>query len=453
MAAKLTTQALNRKPGDRDIWLTDPSPKGKGLLQARITTTGKKGFYFRYTNSNGGRQRLPLGSYDPDGISGLTLKQAREKAGTLSQLYQSGILDIKEHLEEQERIALAERKAEEAKLEAERIEAEQLSKRLTVRQLFDKWRQSQLINRKDGGAYVLRMFTKDVFPAIGHMYADEIKKGHIAEIVDSILARGANRVAKMVFSDMRQMFKWALYRDWIEYDPTAAIKKSDIGKKDTERERVLTEDEIVTLAEKIPEARLLPTTEAAIWIPLATCCRIGELLKARWEHIDLDKREWFIPAENSKNGVALTINLSDFAVKQFQTVYSMHHYSQWLYPNRKDTDHVCTKTITKQLSDRQRSEAMTNRSSRTDTLTLPGGYWSPHDLRRTAATLLAMMGVSPIVIERCLNHVEQNKMQRVYQRYSYQSEMNDAWKRLGSRLEALKSGKKVAKVTPLKRKA
>lgn len=208
----------------------------------------------------------------------------------------------------------------------------------------------------------------------------------------------------------------------------------------------MSEDEIITLAEKMPEANLMPSTEAAVWISLSTCCRIGELLKARWEHINFDKREWYIPAENAKNGIAITVHLSKFTLNQFQKIESMHHYSEWLYPNRKDTDHVCTKTITKQLSDRQRSDAMSNRSSRTDTLTLPGGYWSPHDLRRTGATLLAMLGISPVVIERCLNHVEQNKMQRIYQRYSYQAEMNDAWDKLGSRIEALIGTKQVAKV-------
>jgi integrase len=444
--ALITDKQLRTTPEKNDIWLSDDAPKGQGRFYARISPKGACSFYFKYTNSQKKREYILLGKYDKNGIKGLTLREGREKAGELSRLYQSGILDIKEHLKEQERLANAER-------EAKRIEAEKLANKLTVRQLFDKWHQSQLTNRKDEGASVLRMFSKDVFPAIGHMYADEVKKGHIAEIADNILARGANRTAKMVFSDIRQMFKWALYRDWIEIDPTSGIRKADIGGKDTERERVLSEDEITILAEKMPDANLQPSTEAAVWIALATCCRIGELLKARWEHINYDKREWYIPAENAKNGDAITVYLSDFALKQFRKIESMHHYSEWLYPNRKNTSHVCTKTVTKQLSDRQRSEALSNRSSRTDTLTLPGGYWSPHDLRRTGATLLAMLGISPVVIERCLNHVEQNKMQRIYQRYSYQAEMNDAWDNLAARIESLINGKETATVIPLRSKA
>ena len=452
MADKLTTLSIEQKAGLKDIWLSDPTSRGLGLFELRITPKGKRTFYFRYTNSQEKRQRINLGNYDKEGAIGLTLKQARWKAAKLSQLYQSGVVDIKEHFEELERIAAAQRKAEENKIENERLEVELLNRRLTINMLFEKWHKSQLATRKDQGAYVVRMFNKDVFPAIGNLYADEVKKGHIAEVIDNILARGVNRTAKMVFSDLRQMFKWALYRDWIEVDPTASIKKSDVGKKDVERDRVLSEEEIVSLSMQIPAARLLPTTEAAIWIALTTCCRIGELLKARWEHIDFEKQEWTIPAENAKNGFAITVHLSPLALEQFQIIRNMHHYSEWLYPNRNDTNHVCTKTITKQLSDRQRVTALTNRSSKTATLSLSGGKWSPHDLRRTAATLLAMIGVSPVVIERCLNHVEQNKVQRIYQRYSYQAEMNAAWEKLGARVTALKDGKQIAKVLPFRAK-
>ncbi|MEZ5643628.1 MAG: hypothetical protein R3E99_00430 [Burkholderiaceae bacterium] len=54
-------------------------------------------------------------------------------------------------------------------------------------------------------------------------------------------------------------------------------------------------------------------------------------------------------------------------------------------------DHVCVKTVTKQVGDRQRPGAapMSGRSKDVDALVLPGGKWTPHDLRRTAATTMA----------------------------------------------------------------
>ena len=72
-----------------------------------------------------------------------------------------------------------------------------------------------------------------------------------------------------------------------------------------------------------------------------------------------------------------------------------------------------------------------------ETLVLPGGRWTPHDLRRTGATIMVSLGVLPEVAERCLNHTEENKVKRIYQRHSYEVEMREAWRLLGERLTLL----------------
>ena len=80
---------------------------------------------------------------------------------------------------------------------------------------------------------------------------------------------------------------------------------------------------------------------------------------------------------------------------------------------------------------------MKNRSKLTDALILPRGKWTPHDLRRTGATLMGGLGVRPDVIEKCLNHVEQNALVRIYQRQSLEAEQREAWRLLGERLALL----------------
>jgi len=85
------------------------------------------------------------------------------------------------------------------------------------------------------------------------------------------------------------MFRFAVDRDIIEFDPSSSIRKAKIGGKEPERDRVLSEDEIRQLTNALPSANLLKTSELAVWIALSTCCRIGELLAARWEYIDLGK--------------------------------------------------------------------------------------------------------------------------------------------------------------------
>ncbi|NQD91265.1 tyrosine-type recombinase/integrase [Pseudomonas sp. CrR25] len=443
--AKITDRQITAKPGASDRWLSEVAIWGHGSLVARITPSGERLFYFRYSNSNGDRITYPIGTYSRDGLEGtMTLSVAGQRAKELAGLHKAGIRDLREHLEAEEAARIATREADLARVAAEKAslveEQAQRAARKSITELFEHWARVDLINRKDKGAEVRRMFEKDVLPLLGKMAVADVKKGHITEVTDIMLARGVNRAAKIAFSLMRQMFRFAVDRDLIEYDPSASIRKAKIGGKDVERDRVLSEDEIRLLAIKAPDAGLLPSTEAAIWIALSTCCRIGELLATRWEHVDLKQGTWLIPAENSKNGKPHSISLSPFATLQFMRIKQINSESAWCYPNTGNSGPVCSKTVTKQLGDRQRESGkgvMSNRSAKAQALQLSGGKWTPHDLRRTGATMMTALGVLPEVAERCLNHTEENKVKRIYQRHSYSKEMEDAWHALGKRLEAL----------------
>ena len=443
--AKITDRQMTAKPGNNDKWLSEVAIWGHGSLVARITPSGERLFYFRYSNSSGDRVTYPIGTYSRDGLEGtMTLAEAGQRAKELAGLHKAGSRDIREHLAAEEASRIAARDAELDRLASEKAdkEAEQARQaaRKSVTELFEHWAKVDLINRKDKGAEVRRMFEKDVLPLLGSLAVADIKKGHITVVTDTMLARGVNRAAKIAFSLMRQMFRFAVDRDLIEYDPTASIRKAKIGGKEVERDRVLSDEEIRTLAKVAPEAGLLRSTEAAIWIALSTCCRIGELLTARWIHLDLIKGTWLIPAENSKNGKPHSITLSSFAIKQFELVRAINANSTWCYPNTNDSGPVCSKTVTKQLGDRQRQPeqgTMSRRSSKAQALLLPGGKWTPHDLRRTGATVMTAQGVLPEVAERCLNHTEENKIKRTYQRHSYTTEMAEAWYKLGKHLELL----------------
>ena len=343
---------------------------------------------------------------------------------------------------EAKRIGQLAGKADQAKAVADALsriaETETLNARITVRELFERWTAVELIRRKDAGKEIRRMFEKDVLPTLGHLAVEVVKKGHITAVTDALLARGVNRMAKLIFSLMRQMFRFAVDRDIIEADPTASIRKAKIGGKDTERDRVLSENEIKALHKKLQDANLLISTECAVWLVISTCCRIGELLNARWEHINFERNTWLIPKEHAKNGKAHFVALSEFSLRHFRRLEQVNGQSPWCYPNTSHTAAVCSKTVTKQLGDRQRSlNPMSHRSSATKTLCLHGGNWTPHDLRRTGATMMTMLHVLPEVADRCLNHAEENKIKRIYQRHNYENEMREAWRLLGERLDLL----------------
>lgn len=330
-------------------------------------------------------------------------------------------------------------------LKKERIRQQQLDEqealakikaRVTVNDLFIRWRDTDLINRKDLKE-IVRMFNKDVLPVLGDLFVEDVRKGHITQVTDALLVRGVAHLARNILKLMRQMFRFAVDRDVIEFDPTASLGITKTTTKPTERDRTLSKVEIRALARQLPDAHLLMSTECAIWIALSTLCRIGELSKAKFSDIDLELKTWTIPEANSKNGKAHTIYLSDFALEQFKLLKTIAQSDRWIFPNRDNTSHVCEKSITIQIRGRQSENILSNRSKDNQALVLTGGKWTPHDLRRTGATLMGDLGIAPDVIEKCLNHTEENKVKRIYQRQKLETEQAEAWQVLGKHLTLL----------------
>lgn len=417
------------QPTDKVQLITDSKTPG---LRLRVMPSGAKLWVFGYSvkvapapikrkGDNFKSRTISLGPFHNGSkkapANALTVTQARKQAAELKTRVNAG-----------EDPALDKQRAI-----ANRIAAE--ASRKTVRDVFEEWYSDEIIKqRTDKGAKeVHRMLAKDVLPDIGDLDIKAVSKGHIAAIAAKVQKRG-DRIAHVVFSLTRQLMGFAVHRDYIELDPSSSIKKSKIGSPGNERERVLDDHELVELFTRLPESGLVGVNALAIPLQLATCCRIGELLKARWEHVDFDKREWFIP--ESKNGKAHTVYLSDFALTHFKQLYELSGFGEWLYPNRNGTNHLDAKTITKQIRDRQLppEQIPKGRSKSKAQSLLLGERWTPHDLRRTGATIMASLQVSPDVIDRCLNHTEQNRITRTYQRYDYRPQMADAWALLGGKL-------------------
>ncbi len=323
------------------------------------------------------------------------------------------------------------------KQEIERLAAEAANRR-TFSDALTHWEKMELSRRKDGGKEAMRAIHKDISPVFANVALVDVKRPMLLDILDGVVERGSRVMANHLFGDLRQFFNFAMAREWIDTHPLAGLTKEKIGGRQKERDRYLSEDEFIELYKRLPSANLLQTTELAIWIMFSTCCRVGELSQARWEDVNIVKSEWFIPAGNSKNAKDHTIFLSDFAKEQFQRLHTISGGTNWCFPSRNDASHICLKSIAKQIKDRVRSEPLANRAMAVvGTLLLSGGAWTPHDLRRTGATMMGELGVMGEVIERCLNHVEQNKLKRIYQRHELKSEQREAWRLLGERISIL----------------
>jgi integrase len=144
---------------------------------------------------------------------------------------------------------------------------------------------------------------------------------------------------------------------------------------------------------------------------ILTAQRRGEVAGMRWSELDLDKRQWLIPGERTKNKRSHLLPLSDAAVELLKAVPRLNDIL--VFPARG-----------------REMEVMSGFSKMKPKLEAicPISDWGMHDLRRSAATGMARLGVPPDVVERVLNHSSGKfaGVAGVYNRFEYAPEMRDA---------------------------
>jgi len=421
-------------------------------------------WYLRLTEPSTGAEQWhrlfpddPAGGYPHKGLS-----DARAEARRMWDLRSSGIdprAQRDRQIQAQKDLEVA------AELEAER--------RLSVHDLFDRWVATDLqprlradgkrAGRKDGGKFTRDQFTRRVFPKIGRVAIEDVKRADLLAILDGAKREGKLRTANVLLADLKQMFRFALARDVVMRNPLETVLKRDVGGASVERDRVLSATELASLADALPASGLTERNIAGVWLVLTTGVRVGELLDATWHGNDGDPAELKSAADISevklgvvdvvartwhiletKNQRSHTIHLSAFAISQFERLeefrevipHDMNRAVPWVFPNTSATGPVGVKSFGKQMADRQRpaDRRLKNRSKDTEALLLPGGRWTAHDLRRTAATLMAELCFGGDVIDECLNDMIESRVRRVYVRDRRVAEQARAFEALGSKL-------------------
>ncbi|MBA3477953.1 MAG: tyrosine-type recombinase/integrase [Lautropia sp.] len=421
----ITDKAMQANATTEEQWLTESFGRGAGALLGRITPAGSRVFYFRYAGTKG-QVRLPIGPFHPkgDGRARFTVGQARAQAMTWVALRRDHhVADLREFLAQaqvdSQQAAETERKRaaeEQRQVEAAALAATELQPRIRA--------DGKRVGRKDGGQYVAEQFTRHVFPLIGNMVLEDVRKADLFQVLDAQTTAGKARTANVLLSDLKQMLDFALERELIVVNPLATVKKAKVGGKDVERERVLSEDEVRHLVDALPRSHLNQRSIGAVWVTLATGVRVGELMGAVW---------------------------SDFAIGQFERLRGLREaltdstdgtLSPWVFPATNNARPVCIKSFGKQLADRQRApeQRLLNRSKATTALMLPGGKWTAHDLRRTAGTLMARLGFSTDTINECLNHITADRMARVYIHDRREADQARAFDALGAWLSDIANG-------------
>jgi integrase len=438
-------------------------------LYVRVAPDGVRTWLVRYVIDSKQKQaRLPKPYGTGPGC--MTLADAVSENQRIQSLARAGVDFQQQAIDEIEK-ARAEADQRRAAAEKERASL------LPFNTMFEEWMRDG-VRRKDSNAELRRSFDKDVLPAIGDKPVKHITEHDLRALLRTIVERKRNRMAVRVYRDLVQLFGWAEKRQpWrallIEQNPAALLEIEKIVAPtyslDDTRKRRLSPSELRELRDildgmtadragrenkRVGAHGLTAASQAALWLCLSTMCRIGELLQARWEDVDLTAGVWRVPVENTKQTNATQedhiVFLSPFAVRQFESLRRIRTQdSKWCFPARNTTvgdRHIDLKTVSKQVGDRQtmfkeRSKPLKNRAS-DNTLVLSegeAGEWTPHDLRRTGATMMQKAGVNPDVVDRCLNHVLPggSKARPSYLQHDYAPEKRAAWEVLGRQIEEI----------------
>ncbi|HYU33300.1 MAG TPA: tyrosine-type recombinase/integrase [Thermoanaerobaculia bacterium] len=382
------------------VELMDGDVPGLGL---RVLPTGRKFWFLRY-GPRGGRRRITFGEYPS-----LSLAKARDKAREL-------LAGVKVH----GRDPMAERKAARA--------ARKKAKTATFAALAALYVEEHAKRKKRLRAWKEdeRKLRVEVLPVWGSRQTAEIRRADVRELLERIAAERGGVCANRTRTLICRVFNFGIERERVEANPVYSVKRVYV---EAPRERVLTEEELRVLWPLFD--RLQPNVAAAWRLVLLTAQRPGEVLSMRWRDLERDSHGWWwnIPAELTKTNRAHRVPLSPQALAIVEALRPLTGSTEWVLASRAEG---------KRLTWLSHSSARLRAWSE-----LP--HFTPHDLRRTAATWLGRSGVRPDTIDHLLNHAA-GRITRTYNRAGYDAEKRQAAILLGSRVDAILAGEERSNV-------
>lgn len=405
MAKALTSKAVEAlKPTTNRKEIPDPALSG---LYVVVQPSGAKSWALRYRHARRPR-KLTLGRWPVMGVA-----DAR-KAAT----------------EALERIELGEDPAASKKAtKAARIEAE-LSERDKIKSLVELFAERHL-SRIKTGEEVKRSLEYNVLPSWGDRNAQDISRRDVIDLLEEIAQSGRATTANRVRAYLSKFFGWCVDREVIENSPAIGVKAVA---KEKSRARFLSDDELRWFWAACEDLR--HPWGALGKVLLLTGQRLGEVVGMTDAEITGDV--WHLPAERTKNGRAHDVPLSDTVLEVLNSMTRLG--SAGLYHTTNGA-----RPLSGHFNGRNAiAQRMVEIASEECGLPMEIPHWTFHDLRRTAATGMARIGIPVRVTEAVLNHVSGTGggIVAVYQRHDFAGEKRHALEAWEDFLQQITSGRK-----------
>lgn len=399
------------KPKGTVYWGSVQSPHGGGLA-IRVQPTGSKAWYYRY-RFNGKQDTYSLGRYPSVG-----LLEARESHGEAVALHAQGINP--KH--------------------AQRDEKARNESAWTMAVLFELWLQSYaktptIRTKRTPSPLVVEQacwrwghYLKE---RVGSLLVKHVDARTVKSTVSKIAGTQSRNQASKCLTMLRAMLAYAEAHGQIDTNPAQGIQPGQLGAtKSAPRDRVLSLAEIKRLWDAIEGARLDASAANALKLLILTGQRRGELLKAKWQHVDLDGDRWTLPAETTKSRREHTVYLSSAAVELLREQQAVTGNSEYVFESQRSSGQpIGDASLTTAIA-RLQGRKLAKQNMNAPLADMP--RFSVHDLRRSFATgLLKHFGTAPHVVEQMLNHAPTDRLIETYQRHDYAKEQRLAWQAWG----------------------
>lgn len=256
------------------------------------------------------------------------------------------------------------------------------------------------------------VYERELKPKFGNQKLAEITHEDLRALTDAIVERGAPATAVHSRETVLQVFRWAIERGQKVENPADLVRSASIAKSEP-RDRALTPDEIALMYQYMDRIGTATLGRAVAKLLLLTMLRKSELTNATWSEINFGEALWTIPTEQMKRRRPHLVFLCRQALDFFIAFQTLAEGTEYVLPSRYDSDMpMSAATINQVLT-------LTYRLAHKEGL--PLGKFVPHDLRRTASTLLHEAGHNSEWIEKCLAH-EQKGVPAVYNKAEYRDQ-------------------------------
>jgi integrase len=261
-----------------------------------------------------------------------------------------------------------------------------------------------------------------IISSIGKKLISEVHRKDAIALIQGIAARAPGQSGNVLKAG-RQIFEYALQREWVENQPFLQITKAVPKARSKECERALDDDEVFQAWAEISKSPSSDSVKRAIKMILVTAQRSGEVSQMHSDQIK--DRWWTIPAAVAKNGREHRVYLTGTAISL------IGNRKGYIFPSGKgNKGHVAVNTLSQAVNRGYLSDEVVKMVGTRIIKARKEPYfgmtpWTPHDLRRTARTNMPRVGVSDEHAEEVLNHTKPGII-GVYNKYRYDKEKKTA---------------------------